>query len=128
MKKFIFSAAILAAILTSCGTSVTSRVADSKILGAAMSIQSYNSADLKVSDKREVFEYTVVTSRDGGNYKSNATYEFLEKFGADVIVEPRYEISYTNGVASKVKISGRPATLTNIAQLPAPAPTVCCKK
>ena len=115
MKKFLFSAALVAALFSSCATAPTAtRSADSKILGVGMSIQSINTADLKVSNTRETFVYTTAATET--NYKNNATYDFLEKYGADVIVEPRYEITRL-GTKVTVKISGRPATITNVKQV-----------
>lgn len=117
MKKFLFSAALVAALFSSCVTAPTvtaTRSTDSKILGVGMSIQSINTAELKVSDTRETFVYTTESTET--NFKSNATYDFLEKYGADVIVEPRYEITYL-GTQVTVKITGRPATITNVKQV-----------
>ena len=117
MKNFLFSAALVAALFSSCVTAPTvtaTRSADSKILGVGMSIQSINTAELKVSDTRETFVYTTESTET--NFKSNATYDFLEKYGADVIVEPRYEITYL-GTQVTVKITGRPATITNVKQV-----------
>lgn len=123
MKKIMIFAAV-AALLSSCrSVAPTYRQADSKILGTAMSIVSNNTADLQVSEKREKFTYTASTTEFLSTSKTNATYDFLEKFGADVLVEPRYEI-LTTGTNRTINITARPAYITNVKQKPVVLP--CC--
>lgn len=126
MKKLFIAAAFVAVTVSSCvSTGIsTYRIADSKAITSTMSIASVNIADLTVSDKRETFVYQV-TDRDYLYGKTNATYDFLEKFGADVIVEPRYEMTQ-NGKSVTWKITGRPAYLKNVRLKPA-CPHTCNK-
>lgn len=138
MKKLFF-AAIVALCATSCNTIRTSTATTLEVFPT---VTSENVADLKVSDKRESFTWTPESKAEAKfkatAAKRSAVYALLEKTGGDILVEPRYEVKIKYGLFSKklveVKVSGRPASMTNYRPAPVvkkcehPEPKCCCCK
>lgn len=120
MKKF-FIIVGMALMVASCTTiTKTSKTAESPV-----SLLSATVADLEpVTPKRESFDYNVpVEVRRGGktNAKRAAEKALLEKFDADVLLEPQYVITSESSLFGKkivkVTVSGRPAKYKNFHSL-----------
>lgn len=113
MKKFIFVAALVAALsMSSCSTishTASTEAVDTEILNRT-------TADLKVSDQRISYTFTPnATYRRAGlkSMKAAAVKKALELNGnADVLVAPEFEIKKTRGFwSTRVKyitVTGHP--------------------
>lgn len=120
MKKIILFAVIaLGACLSSCKSPVSmysTRTARSEV----MPIQTWNAwttADLEVSDIK--VRLTVEAPLNDNlminetQLRENAIGELLEKYNADVLINPLFKTDYRDGRLSSVTVSGYPARHRN---------------
>lgn len=113
MKKiFVLGAAALAMTLSSC-TSISNTATTTDVNS---SIWNRTTADLEVSTER--VSYTLTPSKEQqragiGSCKNAAVAGALDASGADVLVNPRFEVKSKKRIAKQVKVTGRPAKFKN---------------
>ncbi len=113
MKKFVFAAAgLMALVMSSCGIIDTRHVTATDIPVSNV-IATASIADLDVSNRVEYTYNTTESERRGGteNCKRAAIAALLKANGnADVLVAPEFKYSSDNKV---IEVSGRPAKYKN---------------
>lgn len=119
MKKILFfSLVACGALLTACKTPVT--MSNRTARSTEMPIEtwaSWTTADLDVSDQK--VRLTVEAPKDDkilmteSQMKENAIGEALEKYNADVLINPLFTTEFVDGKLVRVTVSGYPARHKN---------------
>jgi len=111
MKTKLFSLLIFASsLLTSCSVLKTNTSKTMEIYGAGV-LHRPVIVDLEVSETK-VTGNAMLKGLLIDAVKQNAVTDALRKSGADVLVEPRFEIKYSRGYTS-IAVIGFPATYKN---------------
>ncbi len=124
LKSLLLLSVGLTFLLTSC-KSYSKTAVSSDIQGPTV-IQKPVVADLDVKEKKVSGTATAKGSKRVSELKEMALNDALTKANADVLIEPRYEIS-TSGNKSTVTVTGYPATYKNFRPME-PADTIFIQK
>lgn len=117
-KSILFSILALGAMLSSCKSPLvySTRTARTETIPTS-TWSTWTTADLKVDENR--VSMTVEAPKDKKLFiseeqlKENAIGAILEKYSADVLINPLYKTDYKDGVIESVTVSGYPAKHTN---------------
>lgn len=119
MKKSIFfSVLAISLCLASCKAPLTysSRTARSEVMPVS-TWATWTTADLKVDEMKVSLTVNAPTDNKimitEDKLKENAIGELLEKFKADVLINPLYRCDYQDGKLVSVTVTGYPARHTN---------------
>ena len=110
MKK-LFTLLTAVAVLSSCSITKTGSSKSIDVLGAGV-LHIPVIAELDVQSKKQELTKTFSNVKSIETAKNEVVRELLQKFSADVLVEPTYESSTKNGT-TVIAVKGFPASYKN---------------